>query len=80
MEWGVRVVEKIPELPAVVSFHLLPALYDTPMRIDIPAWVFGIEKRLSEVGWPEVVSIDLDDILRLISAGYCGLEKLQSLA
>lgn len=75
VEWALEVVKDIPNLPAIISFHLLPAINDTPMRIDIPGWVFGIEKKLSEVGWPEAVSIDLNEILRLISAGYCGLEN-----
>ena len=75
IKWARNVVEKIPDLPAVVSFHLLPAINDTPIRVDISAWVFGIKKRLSEVGWPEKVDVDLSEILRLISAGYCGLEN-----
>jgi hypothetical protein len=73
VEWALSVVNRMPELPAILSFHLLPAMNDTPMRIDIPAWVFGITEKLHEVGWPETVSVDLNDILRLISAGYCGL-------
>ena len=72
---AVKVARNILDFPAIVSFHLLPAVQDTPMRIDVPAWYFGIEKRLWEVGWPELVNIDLDEILRLISAGYCGLDN-----
>ncbi len=75
VKWARSIVEKIPDLPAVISFHLLPAINDTPMRVDIPAWVFGIKKKLSEVGWPEEADIDISEILRLISAGYCGLEN-----
>lgn len=75
VKWARSIVEKIPDLPAVISFHLLPAINDTPMRVDVPAWVFGIKKKLSEVGWPEEVDIDISEILRLISAGYCGLEN-----
>jgi len=75
VKWARSIVEKIPDLPAVISFHLLPAMNDTPMRVDIPAWVFGIKKKLSEVGWPEEADIDISKILRLISAGYCGLEN-----
>ncbi len=75
VEWAICIVKNIPNLPAVVSFHLLPAMNDTPMRIDAPAWVFGIEKKLSEVWWPEAVDANLNKILRLVSAGYCGLEN-----
>jgi len=75
VKWARSIVEKIPDLPAVISFHLLPAINDTPMRVDVPAWVFGIKKKLSEVGWPEEADIDISKILKLISAGYCGLEN-----
>lgn len=75
VRWARSIVEKIPDLPVVMSFHLLPAINDTPMRVDVPAWVFGIKKRLSEVGWPEEADIDISEILGLISAGYCSLEN-----
>ncbi|NPB04611.1 MAG: hypothetical protein GXO39_09430, partial [Thermotogae bacterium] len=38
-------------------------------------WVFGIDTKLSEVGWPEPVDVNVDWILELVSAGYCGLEN-----
>ena len=74
------VVESLERLPAIVSFHVLPALNDTPMRIDVPAWFFGINKTLSDVRFPEDLVVcenyeKLEEILRLISAGYCGLEN-----
>ncbi len=75
LDRAMKVVQKILELPSVVSFHILPALNDTPMRIDVPAWVFGIDTKLSEVGWPEPVDVNVDWILELVSAGYCGLEN-----
>lgn len=75
VKWARSIVEKILDIPAVISFHLLPAINDTPMRVDVPAWIFGIKKKLSEVGWPEEVDIDISEILRFISAGYCGLEN-----
>ncbi|RLI77658.1 hypothetical protein DRP04_11090, partial [Archaeoglobales archaeon] len=70
-----KIVREILNLPAIVSFHLLPSKNDTPMRIDIPAWFFGIKEKISEVGWPEAVNVELGEILRLISAGYCGLDN-----
>ncbi len=72
---AVEIVKRLPELPAVVSFHILPAVNDTPMRVDIPAWVFGLDYKLYEIGWPEKVEVDIDAILKLISAGYCGLDN-----
>lgn len=75
IDWAVKVVKKILELPSIVSFHILPALNDTPMRIDVPAWVFGLDDRLSEVGWPEPAKVDIEDILNILAAGYCGLDN-----
>jgi hypothetical protein len=75
IDWAVKVVKKILELPSIVSFHILPALNDTPMRIDVPAWVFGLDDRLSEVGWPEPAGVDIEEILNILAAGYCGLDN-----
>jgi len=72
---AVEVVKRIPRMPAIVSFHVLPSLNDTPMRVDLPAWQLGIDKTLFEVGWPEDIGVDVSEILRLISAGYCGSEN-----
>ncbi|RZN64912.1 MAG: DNA double-strand break repair nuclease NurA [Candidatus Methanoliparum thermophilum] len=64
-------------LPAIVSFHLLPKQIDTAMRIDVPSWYFGISKRIIDVGWPEFVVNDekINEILNIVSAGYCGLDN-----
>ncbi|RLI80190.1 hypothetical protein DRP07_09420, partial [Archaeoglobales archaeon] len=75
IDWAVKVVKKILELPSIVSFHILPALNDTPMRIDVPVWVFGLDDKLSEVGWPEPAEVDIGDILNILAAGYCGLDN-----
>ncbi|TXT62442.1 MAG: NurA domain protein [Promethearchaeota archaeon] len=75
MDRAVEVVERLTEVPAIISFHLLPQVIDTPMRIDIPAWYFDSPHKLKEMGWPEPIEIDLDTILKLISSGYCGLEN-----
>lgn len=74
IKWASRVVEELPKLPAVISFYVLPSSFDTPMRVDAPAWVFGIEKTTSEVDFSEAVDVDINGILKLISAGYGGLE------
>lgn len=70
-----EVVRRIPRMPAIISFHVLPSLNDTPMRVDVPAWQLGIDKTLFEVGWPEEADADVGEVLRLISAGYCGPEN-----
>lgn len=70
-----EVINRMLNLPAMLSFHLLPRRIDTPMRIDIPSWYFDIHKEVLEVGWPVPVDIDIDEILKLISSGYCGLNN-----
>jgi len=70
-----QVITEMQDFPAIISFHILPSIIDTPLRVDIPAWYFGIETRLLDVGWPEAVDINIDEILKIISAGYCGLSN-----
>lgn len=75
VEHALNVVKELPNLPSIISFHILPQINDTPMRVDVPSWVFGIEHKLSEVDFNEVVSVNIDKILEIIFAGYCGLEN-----
>ena len=69
------VITKISDMPAIISFHVLPSLNDTPIRVDVPAWCFGIDDKLLDVGWPEKVNVDISNILEIISAGYFGPEN-----
>ncbi|OLS14850.1 MAG: hypothetical protein RBG13Loki_1532 [Promethearchaeota archaeon CR_4] len=41
MPWAVNVLKRYMNLPTFVSFHLLPRIGDTPMRVDIPSYEFG---------------------------------------
>lgn len=70
-----KIIFEMLDFPAIISFHILPTRIDTPMRIDIPAWYFDINERLLDIGWPKLIDIDLNEVLKLISAGYCGLEN-----
>ncbi|MFX1257011.1 MAG: DNA double-strand break repair nuclease NurA [Promethearchaeota archaeon] len=70
-----KIIFEMLDFPAIVSLHILPTRIDTPIRIDIPAWYFNIDKRLLDIGWPKTIDVDLDEVLKLISAGYCGLEN-----
>ena len=72
---ALNIIKELPKLPSIISFHVLPQSNDTPLRVDIPAWVYGIERRLSEISFTETVDINIDKILKIISAGYCGLEN-----
>jgi len=73
-----RLYDDLFNLPAIISFHILPKQADTAMRIDVPSWYFGIHRRLIDVGWPEPADIKKDkmnEILDIISTGYCGLDN-----
>lgn len=72
---AVEVITRIPEMPSVISFHVLPSMLDTPFRVDVISWFFGIKRKLVDVGWPEKVDVELDEILDILSSGYCGVEN-----
>lgn len=44
-------------------------LKDSPIRVDIPYY----NRALFNVGWPEPVEVDIEDPLKIIVTGYCGL-------
>jgi len=69
------VITKISDLPAIISFHILPSLNDTPIRVDVPAWCFGLDDKLFDIEWSEKVNVDISDVLEIISAGYFGPEN-----
>jgi len=70
VDWGSEVVSSIPNLPSFVSFYLLMDLRDSPMRIDLPCW----NQPLSKTGWPKPIDTNLDDLLKIMVNGYCGLD------
>ena len=68
------VIRRLKELPAIVSFHVLPDKRDSPLRIDVPAFYFGVHKKFYEIGWPEPVEKDTYTVLSVIATGYAGLD------
>jgi hypothetical protein len=68
--WASDILKSILEFPSFVSFYILLNPRDSPIRIDMPYY----DKSLFEVGWPEPVDVDIDDILKVMVAGYCGLD------
>jgi hypothetical protein len=75
VNWASGVVSKLHDLPAIISFHVLPSIGDTPMRVDVPAWVFDVDEKFIDFRWPEAVDVDVSPILKILSAGYCGLDN-----
>jgi hypothetical protein len=65
-----QVIAGIPDFPAIVSFYVLFDRRDSPIRIDIPCW----NQKLIDVGWHKPASADLEDVLKVLATGYCGLD------
>ncbi len=40
------------------------------LRVDVPAFVIGIEKRMQDVFWPEIIENDLSEIIRILSSEH----------
>jgi len=70
IEWASKIISQIPRFPSFISFHLLLDRRDSPIRIDIPNW----ERSLSKIGWPKPVDINLENLLKIMITGYCGLD------
>jgi hypothetical protein len=65
-----QVVAGIPEFPAIASFYVLFDRRDSPIRIDVPFY----DQKLIDVGWHKPASLDLQDVLKVLATGYCGLD------
>ncbi len=68
------VINRLKDLPAIISHHALPDKRDSPLRIDVPAFCLGIPKKFHEIGWPEPINEDISEVLSLVATGYGGLE------
>lgn len=68
------VLNRLKELPAIASFHILPDRRDSPLRIDVPAFCIGLSTKFRDVGWPEPIDEDISEVLSIVATGYGGLE------
>ncbi len=77
IERAVNVYNRVFESSTIVTYHLLFDIHDIPLRIDVPSWVLGIDKRMKDnlesvfIENPGVVGT-INSILR---AGYAGLRN-----
>jgi len=68
------VLSKIPFFPTIVSFHTRLDKRDTPMRIDVPSWVFGINRSLRDLsGFSPLTGVDVDSILSMLKLLFGGI-------
>lgn len=63
------ILRGILEFPSFVSFYVLLDPRDSPIRVDVP--YYG--KTLFETSWPEPMKADVKNLLKIMVAGYCGL-------
>ncbi len=70
IEYAVDILSSLTSFPGIVSFHLLLDPRDSPIRIDLPYWSQPFEK----IGWPKPIDINIDEILKVMVTGYCGLD------
>jgi len=70
VEWASEIISQIPNFPSFISFHLLLDKRDSPLRIDVPNW----DHSLSEIDWPKPVDVNLEELLKIMITGYCGLD------
>jgi hypothetical protein len=47
--WAQNVIEKVPQAPAIVMFHLVPSEDEHPLRIDVPINCLGFKDRIFDV-------------------------------
>jgi hypothetical protein len=70
VKWAADVLRGFMNFPGFVSFHLLLDTRDSPIRIDLLCW----DHIFSKTGWPKPIDVKLDDLLKIMVTGYCGLD------
>jgi hypothetical protein len=70
VRWAAGVLQNLMNFPSFISFHLLLDMRDSPIRIDLLCW----DHSFSKTGWPKPIDVKLDDLLKIMVTGYCGLD------
>ena len=70
VNWAADVLRNFLNFPGFVSFHLLLDRRDSPIRVDLISW----DHSFSKTGWPKPVDVKMDDLLKIMVTGYCGLD------
>ena len=70
-----EVLKRFQDAYAVISFYARLGTYDHPVKIDLPCFCLGIEKRFFDVYLPEILEdLKVEEILRILSNMYGGPE------
>lgn len=70
VDYATRILSSIESFPGIVSFHVLLNQNDSPIRIDVPEW----SQTFVNTGWPKPIDFNVDDLLKIMVTGYCGLD------
>ncbi len=70
VKWAAGVLSDFMSFPGIVSLHLLLDVRDSPIRVDLPCWDYSFSK----TGWPKPVDLNVDELLKVMVTGYCGLD------
>jgi hypothetical protein len=70
VNWASNILLNINAFPGIISFYLLLDTRDSPIRIDVPCWDYTF----SSTGWPKPIDFRVDEVLRVMITGYCGLD------
>jgi NurA domain len=74
MRRACEVLSDIPSFPTMISFHVLLDKRDTPIRVDVPSWVFSRDTTISEFSGGRDLLVNLDPIISILMGGYGGLK------
>ncbi len=75
-----EVLEKVPSFPAIVMFHIIPRENAQPMRVDIPASLIGLDKKISDVAPFEFVDWrHAEGVARQMAAAFGGRDVYNAL-
>ena len=70
IDYATSILSSMETFPGIVSFHILLDPHDSPIRIDVPDW----GQTFAKTGWPKPIDFNVDDLLKIMVTGYCGLD------
>lgn len=74
LDEATEVISKIPSFSTIVSFHVRLDRRDTPIRVDVPSWIFGINRSLKDLqDFSPISDIEVDNVLSALKPLFGGL-------
>jgi len=74
MEEATGVLSRIPSLSTIVSFHIRLDERDTPLRIDVPSWAFGVNRSIKDLhGFAPLPNLDPSKVIDMLRTLFGGV-------